>query len=150
MKNHGKPQCANCKKHVPFESHFCLYCGREIKRDKKFRDTYATWRVTTEGDCEGRSTVDLGTFEGHIDEIAKALANRCYYSLHFSTTHPVNQIPDPERVPKQVSVQLDIQSNTWNMSMAERAEAMALVLKDRPVSVKKGQYYASFVIEFND
>ncbi len=43
------------------------------------------WEVTTEGDEEGRSTVKLGTFYGHIAEIALHLANRCFYSLNFNS-----------------------------------------------------------------
>lgn len=45
---------------------------------------YGTFEVTTEGDCEGRSVRHLGTFTGYIDEIAFALADKCYYSLRFS------------------------------------------------------------------
>lgn len=42
------------------------------------------WQVTTEGDCEGRSTKTLGYFKGGVDEIAMHLANQCYYTLSFS------------------------------------------------------------------
>ena len=40
---------------------------------------YGLWNVTTEGDCEGRSVRNLGTYEGNIDEIAFALADKCFY-----------------------------------------------------------------------
>lgn len=56
---------------------------------KPYDKAYGFWHVTTEGDCEGRSITDLGVFEGNIDTIALALADRCYYSLRFmSTTVP--------------------------------------------------------------
>lgn len=38
---------------------------------------YGTFKVTTEGDCEGKSVRHLGTFTGYIDEIAFALADKC-------------------------------------------------------------------------
>lgn len=41
------------------------------------------WNVTTEGDCEGRTTSHLGKHFGHIADIAFALADKCYYSLQF-------------------------------------------------------------------
>ena len=42
------------------------------------------WEVTTEGDCEGRTTRNLGTYYGWLDEIAFKLASQSYYSLRFS------------------------------------------------------------------
>lgn len=156
MKNFNRPQCVNCHKHVSPESHYCNFCGTKIEREKKllslidekYQNTYGTWRVTTEGDVEGRSTRQLGTFEGHLDEIAKVLADKACYSLNFKSVAPVIQLPKPKRELEKVSVQFDIDSKTWDMGMEKRAEIMASVLKDRPVTVKKGQYYASFVIKF--
>jgi len=31
---------------------------------EEYKNTYGRWRVTTEGDVEGRSTTDLGTHLG--------------------------------------------------------------------------------------
>ncbi len=50
---------------------------------KKDSPIYGIWKVTTQGDCEGRSTECLGYYEGYIDEIAQALADKAYYSLTF-------------------------------------------------------------------
>lgn len=33
---------------------------------KPYDKAYGFWHVTTEGDCEGRSTTDLGVFEENI------------------------------------------------------------------------------------
>lgn len=156
MKNYNKPQCVSCHKHVSPESNFCSFCGTKIIREKKlislvdekYQNTYGTWRVTTEGDVEGRSTRQLGTYEGHIDEVARALSDKAYYSLNFKKVDPVIELPVPKRKLEKVSVQLDIDSKTWNMCVDKRAEVMATILKDRPVTVKKGQYYASFIIKF--
>ena len=41
------------------------------------------WNVSTEGDCEGRSTDQLGTHYGHVAEIAFALRKKSGYSLRF-------------------------------------------------------------------
>lgn len=58
-----------------------------------YEQAYGTWKVTTEGDCEGRSIRDLGTYTGYLDEMAFALADKCCYSLQFDT--PISDIPIP-------------------------------------------------------
>ena len=149
-------QCASCNKYVPPDSYFCNRCGHKIERevsllkflDKNYHDPYGTWQVTTEGDVEGRSIRHLGTYEGFIDDIAKALASEVYYSLNFKKVGDVKMLPTPEREPGKVSIQLDIGSKTWDLKPEQRATVMAEALKDRPVTVKQGQYYASFILEF--
>ncbi len=156
MKNHNRPQCVSCKKHVSPDANFCKFCGTKIERDKqllskineKYQDAYGTWNVTTEGDVEGRSIRHLGTYKGYLDEVAKSLAGGVFYSLSFTKVGDVEELPEPKREQKEVSVQLNIDSKTWDLCMDTRAEVMATVLKDRPVTVKKGQYFASFIIKF--
>ncbi|QFP93275.1 UNVERIFIED_ORG: hypothetical protein Xoosp15_10 [Xanthomonas phage Xoo-sp15] len=46
------------------------------------------WRVTTEGDCEGRSVRQLGTYEGHILDVVRQLAGQAYYQLTFERVKP--------------------------------------------------------------
>lgn len=36
-----------------------------------YKNPYGIWIVTTEGDCEGRSTRHLGVFQEYIDDIAR-------------------------------------------------------------------------------
>ena len=38
------------------------------KINAPYDNPFGIWHVTTEGDCEGRSTRDLGIHEGYIDE----------------------------------------------------------------------------------
>lgn len=111
-----------------------------------YNNPYGTWKVTTEGDCEGRAVTDLGTYTGYIDEIALYLANQCYYSLRFSAAKPYKVGIATE---DSVDVKLDIDSGTWSGSGSseEVARAMQQVFKDRPVTIKPGCYFASFVIE---
>jgi len=64
-----------------------------------FESPVGWWSVTTEGDCEGRSTRQCGTHYGHVAEIAFSLADQGGYTLYF--------IPALERdyVPPRVSYQ---------------------------------------------
>ena len=58
------------------------------------------WKVTTEGDCEGRSVTHLGTHYGHICEIDLGLAGAAYYGLHFEEV----AAPTSEQAPRDTAV----------------------------------------------
>jgi hypothetical protein len=105
------------------------------------------WHVTTEGDYEGRSVHDLGTHYGYLDDIAFALGGKSYYSLNFSAIDDPLVPPTTQKPVKWVSVVLDIDSGLWDKNYPERAEAVREILKDRPVVVKEGNYYASVILE---
>ena len=105
---------------------------------------YGTFKVTTEGDCEGKSIRHLGTFTGYIDEIAFALADKCYYSLNFSLVSPEELDMTPKR--DTVNVTLNIDSGTWDMKPEERVKYFKELLKDRDVEVLPGTSYASCVL----
>lgn len=106
---------------------------------------YGSWHVTTEGDCEGRTTTDLGVHVGYIDDIAFALGSKAYYTLNFETA---KKLPAPEVVPpvNAVSISLDIDSGTWDMNSEQRANYFRNLFKDRRVTVQPGTYYASVTL----
>lgn len=111
---------------------------------RKIESSYGYWKVTTEGDVEGRSTRDLGTFRGHIDEIAFHLADKCFYSLRFSPIEEKDLIPEFNINRVEVNISFDINTGTWDMGSLQRVEYMKEVLKDRTdVEVEEGNYYSS-------
>ena len=57
--------------------------NRKSEQVLSFMEPYGLWEVSTEGDCEGRSVRKLGIFRGNYQDIAFALADKCYYVLHF-------------------------------------------------------------------
>lgn len=59
------------------------------------------YKVTTEGDCEGRTTRDLGVWQGDIIDIALGLADQCAYSLTFKEIE-INGALQPTR--KEVEI----------------------------------------------
>lgn len=110
-----------------------------------YDEVFGTWEVTTEGDVEGRTTKNLGTFTGYIDEIALFLANKCYYSLHFKKIVPVTSF-HPNGF--KVSVQLDISSGTWEGIHTEKGlNEIRKVFANRPVVIEDSNFYASFIIK---
>lgn len=98
-----------------------------------------------EGDGEGRSITDLGVFEGNIDTIALALADRCYYyTLYFTAVDPTAY----DKAPKKDEINISIYgaSGMYDMTKEERLDAMRNMLKDRPVFVRDGDRADTFII----
>lgn len=110
-------------------------------KDINFPPLFGLWRVTTEGDCEGRSTKNLGVFEGNLDDIAFSLASGAYYSLHFEEVKP-----EEIKRPTSKTVNVTLSWNTFNLDGPDRVKAFSKWLKDRDVQVSLGQYYGSVTL----
>lgn len=104
---------------------------------------YGTYKVTTEGDCEGKSVRDLGTYTGYIDEIAFALADKCYYKLCFHKVEPQKLDMTPKR--DTVEISLDIDSGTWDLDVSnkEALNYFKRFFSDRDVEVVSAGGYGS-------
>lgn len=144
-------RCSDCAEEISNGSLFCNFCGerqRETVSHYNWNTPYGMWKVTTEGDCEGRSTKDLGIHEGFIDEIAFTLANQACYKLTFSPAK-VNKEFARKPKAKTVSISLDIDSKTWNMQPNERVEFIKRLFKDRLINfdIEAGSYYASVTLK---
>lgn len=151
-------QCPKCNTSAQSHYQFCPTCGTPIPSNKlqlepnlekmpeRYRNSYGIWSVTTEGDCEGRTTKQLGTYEGHIDEIAKALSGKCYYSLRFTVAKelPIEEIPEHGKV----NISLDIDSGTWDMNKGMRAAVIGEILKAQLVTVSPATLYAGVTLEW--
>jgi hypothetical protein len=108
---------------------------------------YGTFKVTTEGDCEGKTTNNLGIYEGNISDIAFYLKNKCAYSLRFSPVK-VTKIDSYDVTHYgYVNISLDIDSGTWNMSPEDRVNYFKVLLytenRDHIITIEPGQFYAS-------
>lgn len=121
-----------------------------MKTNKKihphYRNVYGTWRVTTEGDCEGRTVKQLGTYVGYVDEIALHLADQACYELRFTKIkkQPIQLKPTAN----EVMVSFNIDSNTWDMAPnGERIEEVSKIFKDRPVVIEHQPSFAGFLIK---
>lgn len=105
-------------------------------------NTFGTFVVTTEGDCEGRTTKHLGTYTGFIDEIAFGLADKQYYSLRFRETTK-DELP-VDRGAKRVNISMD----AFGTGEA-RHKAAARMFSDRPVQVRECQNYGAITLTRN-
>lgn len=115
------------------------------KINSKYLDPNGTWMVTTEGDCEGKTTRTLGVFTGRLDEIAFALAPKAYYKLTFRKLDTT--IPIPDKREEKITVALDLDSGTYDLSADELADFFDAMLKDaNSVSVARSDEYKSVTL----
>jgi hypothetical protein len=115
-------------------------------------DPIGWWKVTTEGDCEGRSTDTLGTFYGHVAEIAFANRKKSSYSLRFE---PVLNKGVPDEVqtrvvvagPKEKEIKVHI-SFAYKMldGCKPNPEAVAAWLDADGVTVTNSNYYDAILL----
>ena len=79
------------------------------EKNEAYKKAYGIWTVTTEGDCEGRTTTHLGTYEGYLDEIAFALAGKSSYKLTFRAAESLAEI---SKSAAKVNIALAIDAET--------------------------------------
>jgi hypothetical protein len=122
----------------------------EDKYPAAYRNPVGIWEVSTEGDCEGRTTKELGRYEGHVARIAFFLADKAHYGLKFKPVLDYG-ILIPDKIitnRKYVWVRFGADSKTYNLSPTERAEWFANFLNAKDEIEVHGvydnaEYYAS-------
>lgn len=104
------------------------------------------WKVTTEGDCEGRTTEQLGTHYGHVAEIAFSLG--CAYSLRFEKgrePHGVNGAPEDHHKTRQIvtkKTNISFDCMTYKGGEKELAEWLDCA----EIKVTPCNYYGAYTI----
>lgn len=116
----------------------------EKNMNRKEYTNYGTFNVTTEGDCEGRSIKNLGTYTGYIDEIAFALADKCCYTLCFKLVEPESFDLTPKK--DTVNISLDIDSGAWDLNIEDATEYLKNFFANRDVEVVDVRGYGSCTI----
>ena len=117
------------------------------------------WNVTTEGDCEGRSTKSLGWHYGHVVEIALSLQRSpCFryqfspwsFDVPFGMPGEPTEYPHFAQVRDTVDISLDIRSGTWDMKPNVRVDWFREWFDSEDVEVASSCYYASVKIKLKD
>ena len=118
-------------------------------RDKeKYLNPVGWWHVTTAGDCEGKSTRDLGTWYGHFADVAFHLADKQFYDLTMKKVERDESLPP---VNNTVNIKFNIDSGTWDMDRDRRVEFYEKALGDKKdVTVKDCNYYAAVTLSFGN
>ena len=106
------------------------------------------WKVTTEGDVEGRSTTILGEFYGHIAEIAFGIPRNACYKYEFSpilNKAPLKKYPSYFINRREAHIQFGVE--TWDRVKTEKGLADIKTWFDsEDVTVHMSNYYGSFAI----
>lgn len=116
------------------------------------------WRVTTEGDVEGRTIKDLGWHYGHIVEIALCLGPGPCYKYEFS---PPKDAPDgmfgepkvyPERrqVRRQATILIPSESGTGQLSSGMRVKWFRQWLDAEEVCVTESNHQSAVCIRLKE
>lgn len=140
------PQCKTAKR----EAKFCDECGTKLESFSDASNIWkpeGMWRVTTQGDEEGRTTRQLGTHMGHIVDIAHRLSGESNYNLSFEPLTTIKEIV--LRTPREsVAVQIGIDSGTWDMTSEARQAYFRAMVKDSNVKILPSNYYGCVVFKF--
>lgn len=100
------------------------------------------WHITTEGDCEGKSTRSLGYYKGNIADIALYLADMALYSLNFTA---LNVKAPGAPTGDSVDVSFGLGAVHHSCNNGDLAAALEPVLGDK-VKVTVGSHYQSINI----
>jgi hypothetical protein len=110
------------------------------------------WKVTTEGDCEGRSTDTLGTFYGHVAEIAFANRKKSSYSLRFEPVKGMVALADRPAVAvvagakeKEIKVHISFAYSMLD-GCKPNPKAVAAWLDADDVIVTESNYYDAILL----
>lgn len=99
-------------------------------------DEYGVWEVTTEGDCEGRTTRELGIYQGNISDIAVYLKDKVGYTLRFKRFRGIKVVGEMEEPEKTVSVEVEELGYKYELKIYDgilEADLYALMLDENKV-----------------
>ena len=96
----------------------CPWCGRKKPRGMRQLTPEAVWKVTTEGDVEGRTLRTVGFFSGRLPDVVAACADRASWTLWLRKATPedaegADVVPIPEDEPAAAR-SVDINTVGWS------------------------------------
>ena len=112
--------------------------NRKSEKDYSFTEPYGLWEVSTEGDCEGRSTRKLGIFRGNYQDIAFALADKCYYVLWFKKLDETKFNLPKVKTRDSVDILFDDSHSIARDDMVEQVQRV--LSTDPTISVQPGRW----------
>lgn len=107
------------------------------------------WEVTIHGDCEGRSTRNLGFYEGYIEDIAFYLHPKSVYnSLSFEKVYNINNKEVIKINESNITnyINKEIHLTLWDLSLLEKEEAnycVSKLFKNKSIIVSNSSEYVT-------
>lgn len=128
-------ECKKCNKTYKLESFkYCPICGNILHKLGSI-SSYGLWKVSTKVRMMENTFVPLGTFQGHIDDIALYVVSSCCGYLVFSR----QEIIEETYLDNDTEVDIRLDSSTCKISdmyPGDRADYFRQILKDRKVDVE--------------
>lgn len=110
----------------------------------KVSSPVGTWKITTEGDCEGRTTQQLGTHSGELAEVLLGLGKSALYSLWV---HPIEDMPAvPVKAPSANFYYGDLVNSGFDDRVEKAVQEFQKFFGPNYI-VEPGQWYKSLVIK---
>lgn len=123
---------------------------QELKRleDEKGFDPMGLWSFSTEGDVEGRSTKDLGVYNGNIFDGIKLYAPKQYYKL--SVRRVGNCSKDVLNQKNKTEAHVKIYDDY--IQIHDKEDTMNKLQKHLPsnVTMKNSNHYGAIKLEWNN
>ncbi|MEC4565447.1 hypothetical protein L8C07_05775 [Paenibacillus sp. CMAA1739] len=109
-------------------------------------DVNGIWEFSTEGDCEGRSTKHLGTYQGNIFDGIKKYGNQSYYRLACKKVGSYK--PSKESISKKVHFTVYDQAVKLN----DPEDAISKLKSSVPAghSLTGSNYYGCIALEWKE
>lgn len=111
-------------------------------------DPEGTWKVTTEGDCEGRSINHIGTYKGNILDIVKDLSARAYYKLTVSRVVD-SELSTQRSAYKEVSFNINWEKGIELHNKKDHLRALTQHLRDGE-TLEESNYHGSVLLKWED
>ena len=104
-----------------------------MEQKQSWMNPVGIWEVSTEADCEGRSTRRIGIFKGHYADIALALADQCCYTLWFRRIDESKMVLPKIQTRDEVDIAFDdsigIESSTMRIALSPILEKDNIVVR---------------------
>lgn len=126
---------------------FCAMCGEALDKsvDLSKLDLEGFWTVSTYGDCEGKTTNDLGTVKGHFNDVIAYFSSKSYYKIWLTKVAPPNYPELNNEMPTSDSVIVTNKINGKERSL----NVWRAIAKERGWRVEEGPQYNCVKVVFN-
>ncbi|KZE65070.1 hypothetical protein AV545_03875 [Paenibacillus jamilae] len=116
--------------------------------ESKHFDVNGIWKISTEGDCEGRSIKQLGTYEGNLFDGIRLYNRSSYYSLTCERVGYLSLLTNKKPAKKKVHFQVRDET----MRKGDDQEIIKQLLPSVPdgCALSTSNYYGCIALEWEE
>ncbi|MDY8021160.1 hypothetical protein [Paenibacillus polymyxa] len=110
-------------------------------------DVNGIWKFSTEGDCEGRSTKQLGTYEGNLFDGIRLYNRSSYYSL---TCERVGYLSPTNKSPAKKKAHFQVRDSAIRKDNNQEIIKHLLPSVPDGCALSKSNYYGCIALEWEE